>query len=462
MGRKVIRRTWAVTLDDKLGDVRDADILIEDGRIAEIGPELDAGDAEELPGEGTIAIPGFVDTHRHTWQSLVRGVGCDWTLDDYFQGIRGMVGWHYRPEDVYAGNIAGALEALNAGVTALLDWSHIQNSPEHSDAAIAALRETRGRAVFAYGNSNRGWQPVSDEPHSRDAVRIRGEHFASDDDLVTMMLALRGPQWSTLNVTQHDFELARELDVRITVHVGDGLWGLRTQPILRLHERGLLGPDVTYVHCNSLLDEEYRLMADSGATASISAELEMHMGHGFPPTGKLREVGIEPSLSVDVVDSVPGDMFSTMRTTLAMERALVHQRHLDLGEMTPRGGITARDVLRFATIEGARACGLDDRIGSLSPGKQADVVLVSTDAWNMIPFNDPLGAVVSQAGIANVDTVLVAGEVVKRDGRLLHASLPRVRALAEASRDRLYEAVGVRVGEGWFSEVDSRFQAANR
>ncbi|HJP73705.1 MAG TPA: amidohydrolase family protein [Pseudonocardiaceae bacterium] len=462
MSRKLIKNAWVVSVDPTVGEVPDCDILIEDQVIREIKPGLEATGAEVIDATGMVAIPGFIDTHRHTWQALVRGVGCDWTLDDYFQGIRGMLGWHYRPEDVYAANLVGVYESLNAGITTLLDWSHIMNTPEHADAAINALQESGSRAMFAHGDSNANWQPVSDLRHSEDVRRLREQYFSSDDQLVNLMVSLRGPQWATIEATIDDFRLAREVGAPITVHVGDGLWGIRAKPVEQLEAHGLLADDTTYVHCNSLSAREYQLMADSGGTASVSAELEMHMGHGYPPIQPLLNVGIRPSLSIDVVDSVPGDMFGAMRATLAMHRAVNHQKYLDQGVMTPPGGITTRDVLEFATLQGARACGIDRKVGSLTPGKQADIVLVNTNAWNLIPFNDALGTVVGQATIHNVDTVLVAGNVVKRDGRLVGVDFNRVKTLAEQSRDYLLGKVGVEIGQRWFDRVEDNFQAANR
>ena len=205
-----------------------------------------------------IALPGFVDSHRHTWQSLLRGAAIDWTLAQYFAGIRGVMGRLYTPDDMYVANHLGALEALDAGITTLYDWSHNNNTPDHADEAVRGLKDAGLRAVFGYGNANDEWIPPSTLPTNfSDVERVRRTHFSSDDQLVTMAFAARGPQFTTLDITAEEFRRARDLGLRITLHVGDGLWGT-TRPVMQLASRGLLGDDITYVHCNTLTDEDFR------------------------------------------------------------------------------------------------------------------------------------------------------------------------------------------------------------
>jgi 5-methylthioadenosine/S-adenosylhomocysteine deaminase len=442
--RTLVRSGCVITMDKQVGDFESADILIEDGKILQVGPDLDADEAKVIEVSGCIVLPGFVDTHRHNWQSIVHNIGADWTLGDYLQGMRGMLGWHYRPEDLYAANLLGRVEALDSGITTMLDWSHLMNSPEHADAAIEGLRDSGGRSVFAYGDSNEGWNPLpSPIPQSEDARRVRSQHFSSDDQLVTMAMAIRGPQFSTTEVTEHDFRLARDLGCRITTHVGDGLWGITYPAIEMLDELGLLADDTTYVHCNTTTDAGLKMMADTGGTASVAAPIEMLMGHGFPATGRLLQAGIRPSLSVDVVSVNGGDMFGLMRATLTCERALANDKALQAGTTLDVLPITTRDVLEFATIEGARAVGLDDRIGSLTPGKQADLIVVRPDNAGMYPLSNPVGAVVLATQVQNVTTVLVGGKVVKRDGVLESVDISRVRDLGQQARDDVLEKAGL-------------------
>ena len=447
--RTLIKGGTVISVDPAVGDFETGDVLIENGAIAAVGANLEAGDAEIIDATDRIVMPGLIDTHRHTWQALFRNIGSDWTLAHYFTGLHGTMSQLYRPEDTYAGNLIGTLEALDGGITTLLDWSHNLNTPEHSDAAIAALQETRSRVIFAHGCGFAHWAPVSSLAHDEDIRRVADQYFSSDDQLVTLAMAPRGNQFATLEVTEHDYKLAQELSIRITCHAGDGEWG-KGRPIAQLHERGLLDSTQTYVHCNSLADDELAMMADAGCTASISPDIELQMGHGWPATGRLLEAGVRPSLSIDVCCSNGGHLFGTIRATIGTQRGF---------DQAAAGGgltelrLTCRDVLEFATIEGARAVGMDSKIGSLTPGKRADVILLRTDNFGMTPLNNPVGAVVYNAHPGLVDTVLVDGEVVKRDGTLVGVDVARVRRLAVESRDDILRradgANGARLGGDW-------------
>ena len=449
MTTTLISNATILSIDPAIGEIQRGDILIKDDKIAEVGVGIDAQADETIDAKGMIAVPGFVDTHRHTWQSLLRSTGADWTLAQYFAGVRGVMGDVYTADDMYIGNKLGALEALDAGITTLYDWSHNNNSPDHSDAAVQGLKDAGLRAVFGYGNSNAEWVPVSDKRTNFDDVkRVREEHFSSDDGLVTMAFAARGPQYATMAATEEDFRKARELGLPITVHVGDGLWGMN-KPLVQLNDHGLLADDTVYVHCTTLHDEDFKLMADTGGAASISPELELHMGHGFPATLKLLGVGIRPSISIDVVTSIGGDMFGAMRALLAGTRAVVNNAALEAKETVDTLPLMTRDVLEFATLDGANASKLGHKTGSLTPGKQADIVLIGTDSLNMFPINHAPGAVVEAAHIGNVDTVFVAGKVMKRHGKLIGVDLKALRARVEQARDDLFARAGVPTDGSW-------------
>jgi 5-methylthioadenosine/S-adenosylhomocysteine deaminase len=433
--RLLIRNGFVVSMDSDVGDIPNGDVLVEDGAIAEIGRGLGVSGAEEIDATGMIVMPGFVDTHRHTWQTPVRGVLPCCTLDNYFAVMLGSVGGHYRPEDVHIGNYAGALEALNGGVTTLLDWSHISNTPDHSDAAIQGLKDSGIRAIYAHGVPTGGeWWAFSELEHPEDIRRIRDTYFSSDDGLITLALAARAPGNSNFEVAKHDWELARDLGIRISVHVGMRLTTVHVTHVKNLQDLGLLGPDTTYIHCTDSTDEELDLIAESGGTASVAPYVEMLMGHGPPPTGKLMERGVRPSLSVDVVSSVPGEMFTQMRSALVHERIL---SHTDTPDEAFAPKLTHRDVLEFATIDGARACALEDKVGSLAPGKQADIVLLKTKAINTAPMVDPVGTIVVFADTSNVDSVFVAGRAVKRHGQLVDVDLDNVFKKLDESRNHI-------------------------
>jgi len=444
--RILIRNSVVITVDKKLGDFEQADVLIEGDAIAAVGPKLPVEDAKLIDGSNMVVIPGLIDTHRHTWQSVLRGIASDWTLGQYFERIRAGIPTAYRPEDVYAANLLGALEALDSGITTMLDWSHIMNSPEHADAAVAALRDSGMRAIFAHGTPSdppSEWYYQSTRRHPEDVKRLRREQFANNDGLVTLAMAIRGPDFSTMETTAHDLQLARKLGLRVTMHIGGGLRGGQMRSIERMHQAGLLGSDMTFVHCNCCADHELRLMAESGGTASVSARVEMQMGHGMPATGRLVRAGVRPSLSVDVVTAVGGNLFDEMRTALQMERALQNQSSMEQGEQATQLELKANDVLEFGTIEGARTCGLEDKVGSITPGKQADLILLRRDALNLTPLNAPRGSVVLSAGPENIDTIFVAGKIVKQNGKLTNCDLERVFQLAVESRNHLFTTAGI-------------------
>jgi cytosine/adenosine deaminase-related metal-dependent hydrolase len=422
-------------MDPELGDVFAGDVLIEDDRIAAVGRSLEAGDAEVIDAADCIVIPGFIDSHRHTWETVIRGIAPDVSLGGYFEIVLDQLAPAYRPEDVYAGNYLGSLEAIDAGVTTLLDWSHISNTPEHADEAIRGLRDARLRAVYCYGNPNTSladWWYTSTLEAPEDIRRVRTQYFSSDDGLLTLAMGTRGPGFCTPEVVKHDWELARDVGAPISVHVGMGPYAGRFSMVSQLSEMGLLGPDTTYIHCNYLSDDEFRLIAESGGKVSIAPSVEMVMGHGTPPTARALAHGLRPSLSIDVVTTVPGDMFTQMRFMFAQARLLEHEAAFAAGSEQEPTLLTSREVLEFATIEGARVCGVDDRTGSLTPGKQADLVVLRCDQTNTYPVIDPVSTVVHQADTRNVDTVLVAGEPLKRGGKLVGADLRAARPSARA------------------------------
>ncbi|MFJ8112012.1 amidohydrolase family protein [Streptomyces sp. NPDC096132] len=382
------------------------DVMIEDGRIIAVGADLSAEGATVIDATDRIVLPGFVDTHRHVWQSALRGAAVDVDLGTYL-GILAQCGPRFRPGDVYTATLAGALECLDSGITTQLDYSHISYSPEHADAAIDALRTAGLRAVYGYGT------PVTGGGSLDDVRRIRTERLADDNALVTMAYAPLGPSFTPVEVVAGEWQVADELDLRVTFHVA--ATPVNAQPITALHDAGLLREKILYVHGNTLGDDELKLIADSGAAASAAPGAEAMLGNNSPVAGRLKRLGVTTGLGVDAVTSAPGDMFSLMRAALLA------------GQIADSPRMTCGDVLRMATLGGAEALGLADRTGSLRPGKQADLVLLRLDHLNTLTAErDPIAAVVTAAHPHNVDTVLVAGQVVKSDSRLVRADLGRV------------------------------------
>jgi len=444
--RTLIRGGHVLTVDPALGDLPNGDVLIEDDRIVAVQPEISA-DAEVVDATGFIVIPGFIDSHRHTWEAAIRGVAPNATLDDYFVEILDTFAPHYRPEDVYNSNLAGALECLNAGITTLVDWSHINNTPEHPDAGIRGLQESGIRAQYAYGSANTSladyWFESKIAIPGDDVRRVRDTYFSSDQGLLTMALATRGPGFCQDDVVRSEWALARELGLPMTVHVGMGRLAGRFGMIKLLDNLGLLGPDTTYVHCCYFSEEEWRLVADSGGTISVAPQVELQMGHGWPPVMKAIEYGLRPSLSIDVVTTVPGDMFTQIRAAFASERARTNAIAWEANEPVPPTMLTAKQMLEMATINGAHVAGLEGRTGSLIPGKKADIVLLDARSLNMVPVIDAAAAVTLCADVSNVDTVFVDGVVRKRGGKLV-ADTERARQLVESSRDYLVGEVAAK------------------
>jgi cytosine/adenosine deaminase-related metal-dependent hydrolase len=383
-----------------------------------------------------IVMPGFVDSHRHIWEGLLRNIGTDVPLEgrvSYISFVLHKLAPAFRPEDAYIGNMVSALGAIDAGITTLLDWSHIQGSPAHTDAVVQALEDSGLRAVFAYGFP---WWGKWEERQPSWFVRAATEHFSSKDQKLTLALAAPGPEFTDFEVSRDHWKLARETGARITTHVGVGSYG-QDSKVQEMGEAGLLGPDTTYIHCTTLNDTEIQMIVDSGGTVSLAAPVEMMMGHGMPPIQKFLDRGLRPSLSVDVETNVPGDMFTQMRTVIALQHALAHDADV--------AAITMRDVLEYATVEGARANGLEDKVGTLTPGKQADLILLRTDRINVIPINDPVAAVVAGMDTSNVDSVFIAGQAMKQGGQLLHVDWAAVKRMALESRDYVVERSGFKL-----------------
>ena len=435
-GRRLIKGGTVITMDPELGDFVRGDVLVEGDEILQIGPSIPVEDAETIDATGTIVIPGFVDTHRHIWEGLLRNIGTDVPLEgrtSYISFVLHKLAPAFRPEDAYVGNLVSALGAIDAGVTTLLDWSHIQGSPEHTDAVIAALEDSGLRAVFAYGFP---WWGKWEERQPSWFVRAATEHFPTKDQMLTFALAAPGPEFTDFEITRDHWKLARETDARITTHVGVGSYGLDAK-LQEMGEAGLLGPDTTYIHCTTLNDTEIQMIVDTGGTVSLASPVEMMMGHGMPPIQKFLDRGLAPSLSVDVETNVPSDMFNQMRSVLGLQHSLASTQG--------KTAATTREVLRWATLEGAKANGLDHKVGTLTPGKQADIVMLRTDRLNVTPLNDPVTAVVAGMDTGNVDTVLIAGRVMKQGGELTHVDWPAVMRQADRARDHVIEKSGFRV-----------------
>jgi 5-methylthioadenosine/S-adenosylhomocysteine deaminase len=432
----VFRGGTVLTMDDAHTVLTDADVLVVGDKIAAVGPHLDAPpDALEVDARGGIVMPGMIDTHRHMWQTAMRGYGADWTLTQYFVWYYLEHGRVFRPEDIYAGNLVSAWESLEAGVTTTVDWSHGLQTPDHAEAAVDALRAVPGRFVLAYGNIQAGpWEWTADP-----AVRsFFGRHPSSD--LLGFQLAF-DVTGDPAFPEQAAFEAARELGLPVTTHAG--VWGATNDDGIRLmHEHGFMTPETVYVHAATLSTDSYQRIAASGGSISVSTESEQSAGQGYPPTWQVRRHDIPVSLSMDTSVWWSGDLFSAMRTTLGADRSREHLEAHVKGETVTNSHLRAEHVVDWATRGGARALGRDD-LGRLQPGAKADVVLIKNDDSPVsFPLVNPYGHVAFQAQRGDVHTVLVDGRVVKHAHRLVGADLPAVRRTVEATVEHVRSAIG--------------------
>jgi 5-methylthioadenosine/S-adenosylhomocysteine deaminase len=447
----VFRNATVLTMDDAHHVHQAADVLIEGERISAIGPGLAVPeDAAEIDAAGGIVMPGMIDTHRHMWQTAMRGYGADWTLTQYFVWYYLQWGKVFRPEDVYAGNLLAAIEAIDAGVTTTVDWSHGLQTTAHADAAVDALTAVPGRFVLAYGNIQQGPWEWSAAPEFRDFVSRR---FSAGNDMLGFQMAF-DVTGDPAFPERAAFEVARELGVPVTTHAG--VWGATNDDGIRLmHEGGFMTPATIYVHAATLTRDSYNRIAATGGSASVSTESEQSAGQGYPPTWQLREHDIPVSLSMDTSVWWSGDLFSAMRSTLGADRSREHLEAHSRQETVTNCHLRAEDVVDWATRGGARALGLDSAVGSLEPGKKADVVLIKNDASPvMFPVLNPYGHVAFQAQRGDVHTVVVNGRVVKYDHKLTASDLGQARHAIDQTVEYLMAQLGPEAwAEGMHPEI---------
>ncbi|GAA3662112.1 amidohydrolase family protein [Lentzea roselyniae] len=433
----VLRNGTVLTMDGQKRILTDHDVLVVGDRIAAIGPRLEAPPGtEEVDATGGIVLPGMIDTHRHLWQTAMRGYGADWTLTQYFVWYYLEWGMVFRPEDVYAGNILGAAEALDAGVTTTVDWSHGLQTTDHADAAVDALQQVPGRFVLAYGNIQDSPANWTAKPEFRDFVNRR----ITNDDMLGFQLAF-DVTGDPAFPEKPAFEVARELGVPVTTHAG--VWGATNDDGIRLmHDNGFMTPQSIYVHAATLSADSYHRIAATGGSISVSTESEQSAGQGYPPTWAIRAHGIPVSLSMDTSVWWSGDLFSAMRSTLGADRAREHMAAHAKNETVTHSSLRAEHVVEWATMGGAKALGRDD-LGSIEIGKKADIVLLRNDnSPAMFPVLNPYGHVAFQAQRSDVDTVIVDGRIVKRDHRLIGVDLKAIRAAVEQTVEHLRAQLG--------------------
>jgi cytosine/adenosine deaminase-related metal-dependent hydrolase len=464
--RYLIRGGHVMSMDPQVGDFPQGDVLVEGNKIVAVGPNLKPpSGAGIIDAAGRVVMPGFIDTHHHQFETALRsflangilindGSGSPSADPTYYEYVLLKFAPVYRPEDVYVSELYGGLAQLDGGVTTVHDISQIHHSPEHSDAAIQALFDAERRAALGYFESAGG---VAGNQYPQDALRIKQRWFSSSDQLVHMIMG--GEVYLGEPTYTQAWHIGRQLGLQIAAHILSP-FGIR--PILddlaqgtgRVNNDIGLGPDNLFIHMTGMSDLGWQGVKDAGAQVSIAFPIEMNMRHGIPPILKMQELGMEPSLSSDVEVTMTADFFTQMRSAMTMQRMVVNQMILEQGDFTfpnqwptPAPGtpplLNVRDVLRFATVNGAKHLRLDGKTGSLTPGKEADIILLDATAPNVAPLNNVPGAVVSLMDRSNVETVIVAGKVRKWKGTLLGTDMNRLRRQLEASRDRIFAAAGI-------------------
>ena len=442
MNKILVKSGNIVSMDPAIGDLAGADILVEDDRIAAVAKNIEVEGADVLDASRMIVLPGLINGHLHTWQTGLRGLAADWTVAQYMQAMHRGLATLYRPDDIYVGNLLGALNQINNGATTLVDWCHNNPTPDHTDAAIRGLEEAGIRALFLHGSPKPDPKPgqkhFSEIPMPRSEVaRLRKTKFSSDTGLITFGLAILGPYYSTYDVTRADLELAREFDLFASMHVGGGQSKI-ANGFERLLDAKLVDERTTVVHGNDIRPDTIGRMVDQGATFTVTAEIELQMGYGDPLTGVLSSKNAPISIGTDVEPAVGSDLFTCMRITLQHERNRgIMESVTKLGSRPQLSALTCRDALSWVTTGAAKIAGLDREVGSLTPGKQADIVMLRADDMNMMPAHDLVGCVVMQASPANVDTVMIAGRIVKRNGKLLFNNLQSKMAALQNSGERI-------------------------
>jgi 5-methylthioadenosine/S-adenosylhomocysteine deaminase len=427
--RILLKGGVVLTLDRQVGDFARADVLIENGKISAVRPDIAAsGEAAAVVDAGNhILIPGFVDTHSHSYQGILRGIMTNGALDpDYNRDVQAKLTPAFQPADVYAGVLTTALGLIDMGTTAIVDLSQISHTPEHSDACVRALQDSGIRALYAY---SRGIGPTSQYP--QDVLRLQRSYFSAKDQLLTLALGV--------GLDAKAFGAARDAGVQAVLHMRNDSAGL-----LALGRAGLLRPGDEYIHCTNLSPDAWQLIKDTGGRISLCPQIEMSMGHGTPAVQDALDHGLRPSLSSDHGVTIAPDFFTVMRSVFTFQRMQSFARARS-GAQNPPPLLTCREVLEFATIEGARCANLDDRIGTLTPGKDADIVMLRADRLSLWPLNNAPGAVVNLMNPGNVDTVFISGKVRKWRGDLVGVDVPRVMRMGDEARDAVMRRAGFSV-----------------
>ncbi|HEV8394593.1 MAG TPA: amidohydrolase family protein [Vicinamibacterales bacterium] len=420
-----------VSMDPKVGDFVKGDVLIDGRKIAAVGDQVKApAQAQVIDAANTIVIPGFVDAHRHSWEGQLRRIIPDGAIAEYMATTHNGFARHYRPHDIYVGNLITALGCIDAGITCIIDNSHNSRSAAHSDAAVQALLDSGIRGVHASGAPQVGeW----DRQWPRDLERLQKTFFMSADQLVTLRLFS--------GMSRENYAFARRLGIRITTESNAA--GPEFDQFL---SEGLVRSDITFNHCQGWPDQVWQRVKDAGATVNVCprSDAQYGLGEGVFAFQKALDHGMRPGFSIDNEVSYGTDMFSEMRVAFNVQRAMATYRKVN-GDAKAPTPVSVRTVLECATAGGAACAGLLDRCGTLTPGKEADVVMIRTDDINLYPSNHAIGTVVLAADTRNVDTVIIGGRIRKLRGRMPGVNMEKFREMADESRNYLFGKAGYKL-----------------
>jgi 5-methylthioadenosine/S-adenosylhomocysteine deaminase len=429
--RTLFKGAAVVTMDRAVANLPVGDVLVEGGRIAAIGPTILADDAEVIDAAGSIVMPGLIDAHHHMWLGVMRRLMPD--VDDlfaYIDVVAETLGAHYRPLDMYLSTRLTAVASLDAGVTTIIDACHSSRSPEHTDAALDALGDSGVRALHMVGAA---MDKGASSAHLPGDLKRLAEIHNQGAGLVRVGL------FGQLNLDW--WKVARSLDMRILSEFIGDLAKLGPE----FAEPGVLGPHNIFNHCTRIPEETWELFAAAGVNITVNPRSDALFGFDDESFAYQQAIdhGLTPAVGIDLDTAFGSDLFGEMHALFGQQRSAMRYRRFR-GEADVPAPITVEAVLQAATVNGARAAGLEGQIGALAPGRQADIIMVRADGVAVFPLTNAIGTVVQAVERADVDTVMVAGQFRKRAGQLVGVDVARLHAEVDASRDYLLAASGYR------------------
>jgi cytosine/adenosine deaminase-related metal-dependent hydrolase len=436
-GEFVIRNGYVLTVDPAQPDLPSGDLHVRNGEIVAIGANLQVSPGvESLDAQRMIVMPGLIDTHWHVWNSLQR----NWLTDEAgYMATKNATAKHYSATDFYNSDRLAFAEALNAGVTATFNYAHNVLSPAHAEAEMKAHQECGIRGIYGYGSPD--LHPAGLTLDIDDLRRVTRDWTARpshEKDLVKLGVALRGPRATTVGIFDLEMRTARELGLPVIFHGGQSIRS--TSSTAELKAKNYLSPGLTLVHFLLATQEDRDNMAASGVSLSYTVEGEMkqRVGNAGAQLLDMFHSGVNVSLSFDGNSISPVDLFTAMRIAWGMSAPK------DGTSTEKLAALRFRQCIEMATINGARALGLDKVTGSLTPGKRADIILLRASDLNMVPFGNVDCAIVRSATAANVDTVIVDGRLMKRGGRLVGLDVETIKRAAVASAFAIRQRAGGR------------------